>query len=283
MLILQLRLLGMSNGEAPPDHAFWDQPGVLRWRNDFDRLMWDSMLLQSRVNNVLKHTPGTADNAHLVLSKMRECQEALRKLKEWNDRDYSPELFKMEPVAWVHTVSDVDLETSPVYPGPIYAVSCFSSAVARQSGWVVALTLHIHVIRCAAWLCYPNDYRTTLEYSSSAQQCADMIVDIIGTTPYMLGWFQQQQQQGKLIPANMELPRFMCGNDRHPTYLGGDLICWVLGAIVLNDFSTNSQRLWARARLRHIYQTCGLHQARTQSEVRIKSWTTSYKAVGRVN
>ena len=121
------------------------------------------------------------------------------------------------------------------------------------------------VVRCAAWVCSPVDYRTTPEYATSARIGVDMVTDIIASVPFLLGW--RIDQDGQLKAG--DLSGFTSGQDdiTSSKALGGFFLTWPLFCAVCSDYTTDSQRQWIKGRMNLISDVMGMNQAKTIGSV----------------
>lgn len=121
------------------------------------------------------------------------------------------------------------------------------------------------VVRCAAWVCSPVDYRTTPEYATSARIGVDMVTDIIASVPFLLGW--RVDDNGQLKAG--DLSGFTSGQDNITSSkaLGGFFLTWPLFCAVCSDYATDSQRQWIKGRMNLISDVMGMNQAKTIGSV----------------
>ncbi|RDW73766.1 hypothetical protein BP5796_07208 [Coleophoma crateriformis] len=234
--------------------------------------------MRAELNTTLATSPRTPENFEKVLALMRRAQEMEHDYLAWEEQ--VPDLWRVKTVAWVDNVPDGDFAKADVCPGKvdmyddIFVASCWN--LARVS----RLFISGIVIRCAAWVCAPVDYRTTPEYATAARLGVDMICDIVASIPYHLGW--RTDENGALTAG--DLTGFACGADNitNPKALGGFFVLYPLFSASCSDFATDSQRKWMKGRLSYISDTMGMNQARTLGsfELRLPSMIIKRDSMG---
>jgi hypothetical protein len=196
-----------------------------------------------------------------MLDMIRRCQTVEQDFGNWS-KDL-PEAFRYKTVAWEDNVPNGDYSKAEVYPGRVDAY---------QDLWVVSVWNMMRVsriivasliVRCAAWVCAPLDYRTTPEYATAARTCVETITDILASVPYQLGWFATRKDL--LDRAN--LSSFECGHEDALKGLPGYFLTWPLACVLGQDYTTDSQRAWAKGRLEFIGDQVGVRYAHMLTEV----------------
>src|SRR5690606_6328861 len=114
-------------------------------------------------------------------------------------------------------VPDGDYAKAEVFPGRVDVYRDFWISSAINMSRVVRITLASTIVRCAAWMCSPADYRTTTEYANAARVCTDCITDIIASVPYHLGWHLKRPE----VMDKANLSAFACGAEDVPKGLAG--------------------------------------------------------------
>lgn len=187
-----------------------------------------------------------------------------QEFKEWEES--LPDFWRPKTTAWVDNVPGGDLMKAEVSPGRVDMYEDLFIANAWNHARVSRQFVSGLVVRCAAWICHPVDYRTTPEYATSARLGIDMVTDILASIPYFLGW--RLDENGTLIPG--DLSGFGTGRDdiTSPSALGGWLCIWPLFCATCSDYATDSQRTWIRGRMNLIGEVMGLNQARVIGSVR---------------
>jgi len=152
-----------------------------------------------------------------------------------------------------------------VYPGRVDMYDDLFIANTWNHARVSRLFISGLIVRCAAWVCHPVDYRTTPEYATCARLGVDMVVDILASIPYHLGW--RLDQHGALQAG--DLSGFDSGTDdfTSPRALGGFFVIWPLFCCSSSDYTTDAQRTWIRGRMNLIADVMGLNQAKVIAAV----------------
>lgn len=270
MLILELTFVcqiihTLSSGEAPVMGAEW-------WINDAfkdehgascQRISIRVGELRAEVNRLLATLARTPDNVELMLDVIRQCQSTDHDCANWA-KDL-PEHFDFQTVAWEDNVPNGDYSKAEVYPGRVDAY---------QDLWVVSVwnmvrtsrvILASMIVRCAAWVCAPLDYRTTPEYATAARTCVENITDIIASVPYQLGWFAKRSD----LLERANLSAFGCGDEDAPKGLPGYLLTWPLSCMFSQDYTTDNQRAWIKGRLEYIGDQLGVKYAHMLTQVHL--------------
>ena len=119
----------------------------------------------------------------------RECVAWMKSLSpEWN----------YGPVAWKDKLpAGSDYSTAEVFPGyvdvypDLFIVGCWNMMRSTR------LCLSSVAIRCAAWVCWPADYRTAPEYAEAVTICREMINGIVASVPFYLGHHRKYSPLGR--------------------------------------------------------------------------------------
>ncbi|RAL64723.1 hypothetical protein DID88_001754 [Monilinia fructigena] len=215
--------------------------------------------LRGDLNRILMSHPRSAETDVLVSEIMHRAFEMEQEYQRWEETQTK------ETVAWVDNIPGGDITKADVCPGRVDlypdVFSCSAWNVARVSRIFIAAI----VIRCAAWLCYPVDYRTTPEYAQMSRMGQEMICDIIASVPFMFGW--HLDSEGRLKPGDVTGG----GEDAMGVKaLGGAYMIWPLLSISCSDFTTDSQRLWIKGRFKFISDVMGLNQAKVVSCLQLR-------------
>ena len=275
--------------------------------------------LRAEVNRLMAVLHRTPDNIALVLDLIRRCQSVDQEAVAWIEA--LPDYWRYRTVAWEDHVppcssgnssssnggssssssgGGADYARAEVFPGRVDVYTDFYIASVWNMIRTSRLIVHSLVVRCAAWVCSPVDYRTTPEYATAARTCVDIITDIIAAAPYHLGWHlkrgrrqQQQQQQhsmGVVVgttttmtttteTTNLGGGGFACGSsssndedDAATKALAGDFLIWPLVCISTQDYTTDAQRAWAQGRLKYIGNELGIKYAHVLTGVRFFSF-----------
>lgn len=215
------------------------------------------------LNELMTLLPSTPENTQIILGYMHRAQQLDRGFAEFAQT--VPDEWKYETVAWHDQTPGSDISKEEVCPGKvdlytdIYIVSVWNNLRVSR------LLLSGMIVRCAAWLCNPVDYRTTPEYASAARLGTDMITDICASIPLSLGW--KMAGRGSQNEIGMSA-KYACGDDDNDSKgLGGYLAIWPLFSSSCSDFATDTQRKWILGRLNYIAETLGIDQAKTFAHV----------------
>lgn len=221
--------------------------------------------LRARIDSALKSLPRSSpESTKAVSALIDECKLLDQQLVDWCSM--VPEYYKPRIATTIPEAGpDQDYEKMEAYPGPVYAFEDFTASSMTISAWSHRLILLSQIVRCAAWIHHPGDYHETQDYQDTARATAKLLPEVASALPYQLGWFNSR----KGLLGSQQLPTFACGKDDHPKGLAGEVSSWMLVSILINDAAKESQREWARGRLRYVYKTHGLHQAQAQSGVRM--------------
>lgn len=203
--------------------------------------------------------PRSPEASELVSEVMHTALDLEQQYQRWEETQ------SKETVAWVDNIPGGDITKADVCPGRVDlypdVFACSSWNFARVSRIFIASI----VIRCAAWICYPVDYRTTPEYAQMSRMAQEMIGDIIASVPFMFGW--HLDAEGRLKPGDV-----MGGEDvMGVKALGGVYTIWPLLSASCSDFTTDSQRTWIKGRFKFIAEVMGLNQAKVVACVSFSS------------
>jgi len=232
--------------------------------DEVNRLALQVAEIRSEINSLMTRVDRTPENIALVLDAMRRVLDLEQGFLDWMVQ--LPEVWKVKTVAWVEHVPSEDLLNSEVYPGKIDVFSDIWIASVWNLVRVARLFISGAMVRCAAWINAPVDYRTTPEYASAARLGVDMVNDIIAAVPYHLGWTSNKEFTKEFGLAAGE--GFACGGSQEaPRSLGAYVCVWPLFSTYCSDFTTDAQRHWAKGRLNYITDTMGINQAGTLSGV----------------
>ena len=211
--------------------------------------------LRSEANSLLTTLPRLSENIEVMMDMIRRCYAHEQRLIEWCKS--VPEEWKFKTVAWEDNVPGGDYSKAEVYPGRVDAYTDFVIVVIWNMVRSSRLVVGSLIVRCAAWVCAPVDYRTTPEYAHASRSAVDLVTDIIASVPYLLGWFGKR----KHLLDRFEIPSFACGDDFGVKALSGYTITWPLALIHSLDYLTDSQRTWVKGRLQYIGAIAGLRYA----------------------
>lgn len=201
------------------------------------------------------------DQLNSIIELVKQCQARDQELIEWAQN--LPDYFEFKTVHWQSNVPNGDLKKSEIYPGRVDAYQDLWVGVVVNTMRCSRLVVASMIMRCAAWLCYPADYRTTPEYATYSRISEEVISDIIASLPYQLGWFATR----KHLLDRPDLPSYACGQDDTPKMLAGYFITWPLSCVMTQDCASDNQRIWAQGRLEAIATDLGVRYAKMLTHV----------------
>lgn len=217
--------------------------------------------LRAEVNRMMTSTNRSPESIELMLGMIRRCQTVDQECVNWA-RDL-PDYFQWKTVAWEDHVPHGDYMQAEVFPGRVDAYQDLWVASVWNLMRCSRIILASLIVRCAAWVCSPVDYRTTPEYATAARTCVDTITDIIASVPYQLGWFSKR----KHLLEKLNLSSFGCGEEEAQKGLPGYFLTWPLTCVQGQDYVTDSQRTWVKGRLLFIGNQLGVRYANMLTEV----------------
>ena len=220
--------------------------------------------LRAEVNAIMSTAARTPQMVDRMLSLMRKCQLLDLDLVRWKDQ--APDYFQWKSVAWEDRVPGGHYEKAEVYPGRVDAYPDLWVASVWNMVRCSRIILASIIVRCAAWVCAPVDYRTTPEYATAARVCFDTITEIIASVPYQLGWFSKREH----LLERANLSAFGCGDEAAPKGLPGYFLTWPLACVNGQDYATDSQRAWVRGRLQYIADNLGIRYASMLTELNVR-------------
>jgi hypothetical protein len=230
---------------------------------DCQRLNVRTGELRAEVNRLMTTTARNSETIELMLDMIRKCQTVDQECVSWGKKSHP--VFEWKTVAWEDHVPQGDYSKAEVYPGRVDAYQdlwvCSVWNMQRCSRIILASL----IVRCAAWVCSPVDYRTTPEYATAAKTCVDTITDIIASVPYQLGWFTRRQE----LLERANLSAFGCGTEDVPKGLPGYFLTWPLTCVQGQDYASDSQRAWVKGRLQFIGNELGVRYANMLTQVSV--------------
>jgi hypothetical protein len=211
--------------------------------------------------------PRTSEHVDITLDLIRRSQMIDQEVVDWMAD--TPDRWRYKAVSWEDKVLQGDFSNAEVYPGRVDMYPDFWIASIWNLARVSRIALASVVVRCAAWVCSPVDYRTTPEYATAARTVVESITDILASVPYHLGWHIKRKDV-LVVP---DVSYFACGTDDVQKMLAGYFLTWPLACIYGQDYMTDNQRAYVRGRLIYIADVVGVKYARliAKLEVRIPS------------
>lgn len=202
-----------------------------------------------------KRTPQDFEN---VLNLMRRAEAIEQGYLDWAEA--TPTDWKYKPIGWIDPFSEDKLAGSKYFPGKIDKYSEVWTAHIWNLSRGARLLNYSTIVRCAAWLCSPQDYRTTVGYERAMIACKEIIEDVIASVPNCLSE----------IPKTMDEPNpsahsFACGDESNTRAKGlsGLFILWPLFSVATSDFVTKEQRIWVLGRMKYATEELGVSQGST--------------------
>lgn len=218
--------------------------------------------LRAEITRLMSTVARTPENIELMLALIRRAQSVDAECQRWMKR--VPDTWRWKSVAWEDSVPSGDFSRAEVFPGRVDIYRDFYIASVWNMVRVSRLVLASVIVRCAAWVCSPVDYRTTPEYATAARTCMDTITDIIASVPYHLGWHLKPERRHLL---EKQLSGFACGEEDSLKGLAGYFLTWPLGCIQGQDYTTDAQRSWIKGRLTYIADELGVKYAHILCQV----------------
>ncbi|KAI8627585.1 hypothetical protein F5Y19DRAFT_172627 [Xylariaceae sp. FL1651] len=256
----------LTAGKAPVMGAEWwlDDTEFSKVSATVVRLMIKTSEIRAQVTQLMNFLTKTPDNIELVLDIIRKAQVVDQEVVAWQQN--IPEEWQYTTVAWEDNVLNGDYSKAEVFPGRVDVYANIWYASITNSARTVRLIIHSLIVRCAAWVCSPVDYRTTPEYATAASVCRDAITDIIASVPYHLGW---HLKRADILQRN-NFGTFACGEENHPKGLAGYLLTWPLTCVISQDYVTDTQRAWVLGRMRSIGSDLGVKYAHIMCQLQMR-------------
>lgn len=218
--------------------------------------------LRAEVTRVMSTMARTPENTEHMLGIIRRAQAVDAECMRWMKN--VPDTWRWKSVAWEDSVPSGDFSRAEVFPGRVDVYRDFYIASVWNMVRVSRLVLASVIVRCAAWVCSPVDYRTTPEYATAARRCVDTITDIVASVPYHLGWHLKPARRHLL---EKQLSGFACGEEDALKGLAGYFLTWPLGCVAGQDYTTDAQRSWIKGRLKYIADELGVKYAHILCQV----------------
>lgn len=166
------------------------------------------------------------------------------------------------------------LSHRPVFPGRVDVYHDVVAASMLNGVRASRIILASILIRCAAWICSPADYRATPEYATAVRTIRDNIAAIVSSIPFMMSTLPPAgaggSRSGSIVAGS-----FLCGADEQAKMVGGLMASWPLSTVRTCDFTTDAQREWAVGRLNSIANDLGIKYASTLANVGVFSLSIS--------
>jgi hypothetical protein len=227
------------------------------------RLLLRVAELRYEVNASLATYSRTPEYFPKVLDLMRRAQSMEEEFHDWESS--IPDGWQIKTAAWVGNVTGGDIAKADVCPGRVDMYHDMPIAAMWNHLRVARLFLAGIVVRCAAWVCSPVDYRTTPEYATAVRIGVDMVTDIIASVPFFLGW--RVNEKGELKAGDLSGLFSEQADITSSKALGGFYLMWPLFCAICSDYTTDSQRQWIKGRMNLISDVMGMNQAKTIGSV----------------
>jgi hypothetical protein len=259
----------LSASKAPDLGVEWWTKGAARddvAAHEASRLNLLTCELRADVNQAMTLMPRTPENFDKTRELIRRAQEIEQGFLDWEAS--LPDEWRFNTVAWADTIPDSDLSISEVYPGKVDMFSDLFVASQWNMARVARLILSGIIIRCAAWIWAPVDYRTTSHYAQASRIGIEMINDIVASIPYHLGWrgFRNNSEES---PTTGNISSFVCGRDEIGTGkpLGAYFLIWPVFTSIVSDFATDAQRKYIIGRMKYMTDVMGINGAAVLTQV----------------
>ncbi|KAG6353604.1 hypothetical protein INS49_005566 [Diaporthe citri] len=221
--------------------------------------------LRAEVTRLMATLSRNDQGLELMLEMLRKVQDL--DLQMANFLRGLPAEYQFTPLYWEDKVlGDGEVRHAPVYPGRVDAYSDLIVASMWNATRATRIILMSLLIRVAAWICSPADFRSTPEYATAVRTCKANIADIISSVPYMLSMHQKDAQR----PSAPAPGGFACGTDEQSKMLGGLMVAWPLSTVRTCDYTMDEQREWAIGRLNFIASDLGIKYASSLAAAKIR-------------
>lgn len=255
----------MSGSKVPSLGSDWWVNETAKYDADvfITRLNMRVAELRAEINDALANYPRTPEYFQEVLNLMKRAQAMEQEYLAWESR--LPAEWLPRTVAWVDQIPGGDITKAEVCPGKVDMYGDIYIASTWNQSRVARLFISGAIVRCAAWVCSPVDYRTTPEYATAVRLCSELITEVIASIPYHLGW--RVGPEGVLKGGEFTGYQNESDGFTPPKAIGGFFCMWPLFSISNTDYISDSQRQWAKGRLVYIAEQVGLNHAKVLSNV----------------
>lgn len=195
--------------------------------------------LRADITRLMTGVTRTPQNIELVEDLMHRAQSLDEQVAAWMDS--VPDTWQFKTLCWqlqsLAVPGGNDYYRAEVFPGRVDAYSDFWVAGVWNQARTTRLVLMSIIVRCAAWVCSPVDYRTTPEYATASRVCVDTISDILASVPYYLGWHTKRKD---LLPEDGSAS-FGYGDKFGIKGLAGYFLTWPLACMLTQDYTTDAR------------------------------------------
>ncbi|KAK8069240.1 hypothetical protein PG994_005856 [Apiospora phragmitis] len=232
----QMIIHTLTTGKAPIMGVEWWLTDAIKDQSagECQRIMIKTGELRAEVTRLMNSMVRSPENVEIMLNMIRRCQTVDQEAVNW----------MRKTVAWEDNVPNGDYSKAEVYPGRVDVYRDFYIASVWNMTRTARLILASLIVRSAAWVCAPIDFRTTPEYATASRTCMDTITDIIASVPYHLGWHLNKPH----IVQRANLGHCVMGQ----------------------DYTTDNQRAWTVGRLRYIGNDLGVKYAHILADLQIR-------------
>lgn len=252
----------LTSSQAPKMGAEWwlDSTPFSETATAVQRLMIKTSEVRARAAHLIDTLRKTPEDTELMLDVIQRAKAVDHEVVAWLEGASAAWAAKTV-VRWEDSVphGGSDYARADVFPGRVDVYSDVWIGSVANSARGVRLILHSTIVRCAAWVCAPVDYRTTPEYAAAATACRDVITDILASVPYFLGWHLTAGP--KDVRETTGFGNFACGREDSAKGLAGYLVTWPLTLVLSQDYATDAQRAWVLGRLQKIGGELGVRYA----------------------
>lgn len=218
--------------------------------------------LRVEVTRLMQILPRNDQGLELMLEMLRKVQNLDHQIANWLSS--LPDEYQFRTLYWDDSpVLEGEMREFHVYPGRVDIYSDLVVGSIWNALRATRLILASMVIRCAAWICSPADYRTTPEYTTAVRICQGNIADIIASVPYFLG----MRSNGAYLYPSGNQSGFACGFDDQTKMLGALMVSWPLATCNTHDCTNDEQRGWVTKLLKYIAHDLGLKYASSLADV----------------
>ncbi|KAK6860996.1 hypothetical protein PG995_004632 [Apiospora arundinis] len=260
----QMIIYTLTTGKAPIMGVEWWLTDAIKEKSagECQRIMIKTGELRAEITRLMNSMIRSPENVEVMLNMIRRCQTVDQEVVNWTRN--VPEHWHWKTVAWEDNVPNGDYSKADVYPGRVDVYRDFYIASVWNMTRTARLILASLIVRSAAWVCAPIDFRTTPEYATASRTWMDTITEIIASVPYHLGWHLNKPH----IAAN--LGQFACGEEDAIKSLAGYFLTWPLSCVMGQDYTTDNQRAWVVGRLRYIGNDLGVKYAHILADLQIR-------------
>ncbi|KAL2135695.1 hypothetical protein VTI74DRAFT_7376 [Chaetomium olivicolor] len=254
---IQLIIHTLTSGTAPAMGVdWWIHDAVIdRTAAECQRISLSAGEMRAEITRVMGSGTRTPESTRLIQDLMRRAQALDEQAAAWMAS--VPEAWQHRTLCWQLRADAGDYSRVEVYPGRVDGYSDFWVAAVWNQVRTTRLILMSILVRCAAWVCSPVDYRTTPEYATAARVCVDTISDILASVPYHLGWHTKRRE----LFSDPDSAGFRCGQEDGEKALAGYFLTWPLACSMTQDYTTDAQRAYIKGRLKYIGDELGVKYA----------------------